>query len=145
MVKEIAGKQTAPRSRARLEPEDEYQQRYVSGSEAAGLLEPPYKLSMLDRLSQENDALLPCIEAIVADVVGTGYDFENIKREAGNEADHAQIEALKEVFDPPWPGVSFTTVRKELRHDVERTGDVYLEVFRDAQARSSSCATSTPR
>ena len=47
--------------------------------------------------------------------------------------DDTQIEALKEFFDQPWPGVSFTTIRKELRRDVERTGNAYLEVLRNAQ------------
>ena len=46
----------------------------------AGLLEPPYKLRMLDRLSQENNALLPCIEAMVTNVDGTGYDFESVDK-----------------------------------------------------------------
>ena len=88
---------------------------------------------MLDRLSQENNALLPCIEAMVTNVDGTGYDFESIEKEAEDAEDDTQIEALKEFFDQPWPGVSFTTVRKELRRDVERTGNAYLEVLRNAQ------------
>ena len=134
VVKEITGKQNATAIQGNaFEPEDEYQQLYVGGSKAAGLLEPPYKLRMLDRLSQENNALLPCIEAMVTNVDGTGYDFESDQKEAEDEEDDTQIEALKEFFDQPWPGVSFTTIRKELRRDVERTGNAYLEVLRNAQ------------
>ena len=100
VVKEITGKHNAAAIQGNaFEPEDEYQQLYVGGSKAAGLLEPPYKLRMLDRLSQENNALLPCIEAMVTNVDGTGYDFESVEKEAEDEEDDAQIEALKEFFD----------------------------------------------
>ena len=60
VVKEITGKQntTAIQGNA-FEPEDEYQQLYVGGSKAAGLLEPPYKLQHARPLSQENNALCP--------------------------------------------------------------------------------------
>ena len=134
MVKEITGKQSATAIQGNaFEPEDEYQQLYVGGSKAAGLLEPPYKLRMLDRLSQENNALLPCIEAMVTNVDGTGYDFESANKQAEDAEDDNQIEALQEFFEQPWPGVSFTTIRKELRRDVERTGNAYLEVLRNAQ------------
>ena len=136
VVKEITGKQNATAIQGNaFEPEDEYQQLYVGGSKAAGLLEPPYKLRMLDRLSQENNALLPCIEAMVTNVDGTGYDFESDQKEAEDAEDDTQIEALKEFFDQPWPGVSFTTIRKELRRDVERTGNAYLEVLQERPGR----------
>ena len=116
VVKEITGKQNATAIQGNaFEPEDEYQQLYVGGPKAAGLLEPPYKLRMLDRLSQENNALLPCIEAMVTNVDGTGFDFESDQKEAEDAEDDTQIEALKEFFDQPWPGVSFTTRRRTIR------------------------------
>ena len=64
------------------EPEDEYQKLYTSGINSKGLLEPPFILRMLDRLCQENNALSPCVEAMVTNIEGTGYDFTPEARRA---------------------------------------------------------------
>ncbi|WP_113155980.1 phage portal protein [Nitratireductor sp. OM-1] len=116
-----------------LDPEDEYKNWYVGGSNDAGVLEPPYPLRHLDRLSQENNALSPCIEAMVTNVDGTGYDFERTGEDAETSKDDAKIKELREFFDEPWPGQSFTSIRKLLRRDLERTGNAYLEILRNAQ------------
>ena len=114
-------------------PEDEYQDLYVGATRDQGVLEPPYNLRTLDRLSQENNALSPCVEAMVTNVAGTGYDFESDDEEVEDDEDDAKIQELREFFREPWPGVSFTTIRQELRRDLERTGNAYLEVLRNAQ------------
>ena len=66
-------------------------------------------------LSQENNALGPCIEAMVTNGDGTGYDFEAIDAETEDEEDDENIEELKEFFDEPWPGTSFGDIRKLCR------------------------------
>jgi PBSX family phage portal protein len=121
-----------------FEVEDEYRQWYSDGSLAAGgvvLIAPPYHLKLLDRLCQENNALGPCIEALVTNVDGTGYEFDRIEDQPGTtgaEEVDPKIEQLEQFFAEVWPGVSFTTLRKELRRDLERTGNAYLEVVRNA-------------
>ncbi len=40
---------------------------------------------------------------------------------------------VKAFFDEPWPGVSFTDMRKRLRRDLETTGNGYLEVLRNLE------------
>ena len=87
-----------------FEPEDEYQQLYVGATRDQGIVQPPYNLRQLDRLSQENNALGPCIEAMVTNIVQTGYKFESLDEEAEDDADDGNIEALKDFFAEPWPG-----------------------------------------
>ncbi|MCO5157864.1 MAG: phage portal protein [Aquamicrobium sp.] len=116
-----------------FEIEDEYQDLYIGAARDIGILEPPYNLKSLDRLAQENNALSPCIEAMVTNVDGTGYDFEKEGEEAEDNEDDTRIEHLNDFFSQPWPGESFQTIRKKLRRDLERTGNAYLEVLRNAQ------------
>ncbi len=42
-----------------------------------------------------------------------------------------ELEGLEGFFKEPWPGMSFTTLRRELRVDEERTGNAYMEVLRN--------------
>lgn len=115
------------------EIEDEYHTLYIGGANERGIIEPPYNLRLLDRLAQENNALSPCIEAMVTNVDGTGYSFTSKDDEAEDTEDDTQITQLDEFFAEPWPGESFITIRKKLRRDLERTGNAYLEVLRNAQ------------
>lgn len=115
------------------ETEDEYRTLYVGAANERGILEPPYNLRLLDRLSQENNALSPCVEAMVTNVDGTGYDFASIDEEVEDNEDDSKIEELHDFFNEPWPGESFVTIRKKLRRDLERLGNAYLEVLRNVQ------------
>jgi len=119
-----------------FEPEDEYQQLYVGATRDQGIIQPPYVLRTLDRLAQENNALGPCIEAMVTNCDGTGYTFETAEEsdeEEDNDEDDSNIDELNQFFDQPWPGQSFTTLRKLRRRDLERTGNAFFEVLRNAQ------------
>jgi PBSX family phage portal protein len=117
-----------------FEPEDEYQQLYVGATRDQGIVQPPYNLRQLDRLSQENNSLGPCIEAMVTNIVQTGYKFESEdEEETEDNTDDAQIEALKAFFDEPWPGMSWSEIRRLVRRDMERTGNGFLEILRNAQ------------
>jgi PBSX family phage portal protein len=115
------------------EAEDEYQKLYIGGSNSKGLLEPPYMLRMLDRLSQENNALSPCIEAMVVNIDGTGHDFFPDHSDEPDNFEDSQTKELQEFFDEPWPGVSFHTMRQDMRRDLERTGNGYFEFIRNAR------------
>src|SRR5665213_2669269 len=116
-----------------FEPEDEYQQLYVGATRDQGIIQPPFSLRQLDRLSLENNALGPCIETMVTNVDGTGYDFESEEEDAEDTGDDANINELTEFFAEPWPGMSFSTIRKLLRRDLERTGNGDIEILRNAQ------------
>ena len=86
---------------------------------------------VLDRLSQENNALSPCIEAMVTNIDGTGYIFEkDTDNRLEQDPTDPQVQALNDFFNEPWPGENFMSIRKKVRRDVERTGNGYIEVIR---------------
>jgi PBSX family phage portal protein len=121
-----------------FEVEDEFKEWYSDGGLAATsqvLIAPPYHLKLLDRLAQENNALGPCVEAMVTNVDGTGQDFERdpaVLEPLEDGQEDPAVKELEDFFSEPWPGVSFTTIRKELRRDLERTGNAYLEIVPNA-------------
>lgn len=113
------------------EIEDEYRDYYIGATNEKGIIEPPYNLRALDRLAQENNALSPCIEAMVTNVDGTGYDFASNDDDAEDTKDDVNIQALTDFFSQPWPGLSFQTMRKSIRRELEGLGNAYLEVIRN--------------
>ena len=116
-----------------FEPEDEYQQLYVGATRDQGVIQPPYNLRQLDALSQENNTLGPCIEVMVTNIDGTGYDFVSEDTDEDDAEDDPKVDALEEFFAQPWPDMSFKEMRRILRRDRERTGNAYIEVLRNAQ------------
>jgi len=58
-------------------------------------------------------------------------ESERQEKEFQEEIDQ-QMEGLEGFFNEPWPGRSWTTVRRKLRVDMETTGNAYLEVMRNA-------------
>lgn len=42
-----------------------------------------------------------------------------------------KVKEVTQFFDEVWPGMSFQKLRKELGHDIERTGNGYIEVIRN--------------
>jgi len=116
---------------AAFDAEDEFQNFYVGGKRDAEVLQPPYNMKRLERMCQENNTLLPCIEAMVTNIEGTGYTFERIDDTAETDEDDTNIKKLEDFFKEPWPRKSFITMRKELRNDLERTGNAYIEVLRN--------------
>ena len=114
-----------------FEPEDEFARHYLGMEKDAGLIQPPYNLKMLDRLCQENNALDPCIEAMVTNIDGTGYVFEAGDEATQDATDDHKVAELEEFFAEVWPGESFQTLRRRLRRDQERTGNAYMEVVRN--------------
>lgn len=115
-----------------FEKEDEYQSLYVGGANDKGILEPPYKLRVLDRLVQENNALLPCTEAMVTNIAKTGYDFEREGEDVETDADDGKIKELRDFFLEPWTGESWTSIYEKLERDLHRVGNAYLEVLTNA-------------
>jgi PBSX family phage portal protein len=118
-----------------FQPEDEYLQFYLGGVRSVGAILPPYDLRHLDRLCQENNALSHCVEAMVTNVDGTGYDIikPGVDSNEDEIVDDPIAQQLKEFFAEPTPGESFTTMRKKLRRDHERTGNAYVEIVRNAK------------
>jgi PBSX family phage portal protein len=137
-----------------LEYEDDFSGMYglagmVNNSNCI-LLEPPFNPLTLDKLTTISNALQPCIDAMVTNVDGTGFEIidptlatdedatdgnDNLNDPNLTQAETPQaksdMECLKDFFDEPWPGVSFATIRKDLRKDMETFGYGFLEVVRN--------------
>lgn len=117
-----------------LQYEDDFNGIYgVSGAKDSSkdvvIIEPPYNPLTLEKLSKHNNALGPCIDAMETNIDGTG--FEIIKREGKTDKNDETAKTLHDFFSEPWPGCSFTTVRKALRRDMETVGYGFLEVIRN--------------
>jgi PBSX family phage portal protein len=125
----------------------EYEDAFLSYTVDHGghCLPPTYDLTRLESLVQSNNVLANCIDAMIANVDGTGYDIipagelesgrrrgdgdhqEFTNREAADE----QIRKVEQFFEETWPGQSFSTLRRQLRRDQEVTGNAYIEVLRN--------------
>lgn len=123
-----------------LEFEDDFKGLYGDTGDNASrvVIQPPYNPLVLEKLINHNNTLGPCVEAMRVNIDGTG--FEIIKKEevgAVEEEEEGEkpktdkdLKILKDFFAEPWPGVSFTTLRKDLRQDLETIGYGFLEVVR---------------
>lgn len=131
----------------------------MSGS--AAIIAPPYLPRQLESLVQTNNSLGACIDAMVTNVHETGFVVEykdpakngpklktkektkaptgekpvndNVQKADAPAAEEVdpKVKEVTQFFDEVWPGVSFQRLRKELGHDIERTGNGYVEVIRN--------------
>lgn len=112
--------------------DDPFTQLGMTGlGEKGQILEPTYNLVTLKALTHQNNTLLQAISAMEVNVDGTGYELVRKDKEVMSEEDDKKAKKISEFFDEPWPGMSFTTIRKELRRDLEATGNAYIEVIRN--------------
>lgn len=137
---------TAVRSTA-LEADDEFAQFFKDNAlkQKVDIIQPPYNQNTLAGLCQLNNALAPAIEAMVNNVDGTGHsirlrnekddddddDAEGSKDAEGNTKNDAKQKRIEDFFEEVFPSQSFTTLRKQLRRDLETVGNAYMEVMRN--------------
>lgn len=119
-----------------MEQEDEFEKFYENSKTGQGsVLKPPYDLTQLETLVSQNMALGPCLDAMETNIDGTGAVIEPLEPagEDGAPSDEqkSKAEAIHTFFDEPWPGMSFLTIRRRIRRDIEATGNAYLEVLRN--------------
>ena len=126
------------------------------------VIEPTYHPAVLEALVHHNSVLLPLVSAMEVNVPGTGWElvprdtqaaedelegpgadasdeererFDAAARAARDAAEaevRRRLEEVRGFFDQPWPGMSWTTVRRKLRRDLHSGGNAYLEVMRDS-------------
>ena len=95
------------------------------------VLEPTYNMTTLRALTHHNNTLLQAVSAMEVNIDGTGYELERRDGEVFSDEDTKKTEKLREFFDEPWPGMSFMTLRRLLRRDLEETGNAYIEIIRN--------------
>lgn len=115
-----------------LDSEDQFFQDYLRIQAGPSLIAPPIAPERLERLVSENNALEPCIAAMVTNISCTGYELQPSK---GSESDltDEQKEKRQQLMDflrEVYPRKSFTTTRKQLRRDLHATGNSYTVLER---------------
>lgn len=99
--------------------------------EKGQVLEPTYNFITLRALTHQNNVLLQAVTAMEVNIDGTGYELERKDKKVFSEEDKEKTKKIFEFFDEPWPGMSFVTMRRAIRRDLEETGNAYLEVIRN--------------
>lgn len=139
------GKRTGKEGKAiqsnALEYEDDFKGLYEAGGQSSRglvIIEPPYNPLTLEKMAKHNNTLGPCIEAMKVNIDGTGFEIIKPSEEKTKDQDEGlsdeeeeEIQQLKCFFQQPWPGTSFTPIRKKLRQDLETIGYGFLEVIRN--------------
>lgn len=96
------------------------------------LVKPPFNFHALEHLVLLNNSLNQAISAMEVNIDATGYVIEkqtkNGKFELAPKDKTAQ--GFRDFFDEPIPGLSFTTIRRQVRRDEEATGNAFIEVIR---------------
>jgi PBSX family phage portal protein len=112
---------------------DPFQNLYESGvaDNDVKIIKPPFNPLQLYRLVQQNNTLGQCVSAMEVNVDGTGFEVVK-KDEAGKDSKKdTTAENIAEFLKEPFPDVSLTTMRRELRRDMEACGNAYVEVLRN--------------
>lgn len=105
----------------------------VSGGTGIQYMKPTYIPHQLMILVNENNTLGQCIDAMEVNIDGTGYEIKPKEEGEDETTDEEATEAkgVEDFFAQPWPGESFTCLRRRLRRDLESCGNAYFEVIRD--------------
>lgn len=115
-------------------PEDDFTGSYWDGT-SGEVICPPYDMLVLKALGEKNNTLAPCVTAYVNNIDGSGYVLEKQGVAVDRTAEDADkdVVGLYKFFDEVSPKKSLLTLRKELRNDVEYTGNAFLEVVRNVE------------
>ena len=128
--KVIKGETYLVMAQSAIEIEDEFSSLYYSASSASNLfLMPPFEPNVLMNLTQTNNILLQCIEAMEVNIDGTGYEFVGIEKD--KDPEKAELKAAEAFFGEPYPNLSFVSIRRKLRRQMESVGYGFLEVLRN--------------
>jgi PBSX family phage portal protein len=116
---------------SQLEQEDAFVGMYYTMEDSSKVfLEPPFSPKFLQRQISLNNTLGQCIDALEVNIDGTGYTLQ--PTDQNQEIDKGEESTLTSFFGEPYPGKSFTTIRRLLRRDLEAVGWGFLEFLRSA-------------
>lgn len=103
------------------------------------LVRHPYNPSKLYVIYEESSILPQCVDAMVKNIDGFGHDLA-YKGRAGKESSPAVLKEKENVeafLSKSNEKESFVTIRKEMRTDLEVTGNGYFEIIRDRGGKIS--------
>jgi PBSX family phage portal protein len=96
---------------------------------------PPHDLESLEELVRKNTVLPPLIDAMEANVDGPGWELIPKNRETPPDEVQKQMDKVSSFFKQPWPGQSFTTIRKRKTRNYEEIGNGYFEALRNPKGK----------
>jgi PBSX family phage portal protein len=97
------------------------------------LVKHPYDPTKLYRVYEESSILPQCVDAMVKNIDGFGHALAYTGK-SGKESSPAALKEKKDFeafLSKSNEKESFITIRKEMRTDLEVTGNGYLEIIRD--------------
>jgi PBSX family phage portal protein len=110
--------------------EDEFSNLYYTASEQSKVvLMPPFNVKELMKQVTHNNILAQCVEAMEVNIDGSGHEF--VPKDEDTKEDAAEKQMLTDFFNEPYPGMSFITMRRNLRRDMESCGYAALEVLKN--------------
>lgn len=99
------------------------------------LLNPPFNLYQLAKMSENSSELGQIIDAMVINIEGFGGRFivrvSKDDRKKLNDVLETEYEKIDYVFNHINPDYDLTELRKRYRADMEKTGNGYAEIVRD--------------
>ncbi len=110
-----------------MEIEDGFVSAYDSNT-----IQPEINPEKYHAFLEQNNTLNQCVSAMEVNIDGTGQDLVRTDGEELDEkVDTKPIAELTQFFEEVYPGMSFTTLRRELRRQTEITGYGCVEVIRN--------------
>lgn len=105
------------------------------GTNSGMILEPPYNPVRLYQIIEESNALRPCIDSYVTNVVKPGWEIAPIRREAKiNSGERHELESFLEYANSDQ---DLCAVLDLVIRDRESVGYGFMEVIRDASSSIS--------
>lgn len=99
------------------------------------IIVPRFSPVALSVFAGDSPSLAPCISAMEINVDGTGFEIvpsEQMETEDENGepidfSDDPMYRSLVDLFTNPYPGETMISIRRNLRRDLEETGNGYIE------------------
>lgn len=117
-------------AQSQVELEDEWASLYYTTQNQSNIfLQPPFDPTAMLNLTQSNNVLNQCIEAMEVNIDGTGFDFDPV--DGVDEVDPEEEKIAQGFFNEPYPEHSFIKIRRKLRRQIESIGYGFLEILRN--------------
>jgi PBSX family phage portal protein len=117
------------------QPSEEEDDPFTSMYDKYKLLEPTYAFSTLYRVYEESDALQECVDAMIQNVDGFGFQLLYLGDDTDGSKDSPKAQKQKtkceSFFDYANETQSWRTIRKLMRVDLEALGNGAFEVVRN--------------
>lgn len=96
-------------------------------------LPPPFNPKWLRLLTTHNNTLNQAISAMEINIDGSGHVIE--AKDDDSEVSEEDIKQVEDFFDEVAPCVSFLTLRRQLRRDLESVGYGFIELIRNMEQK----------